>query len=229
MVIAQGGRGGLGNAALASSKRKAPGFALLGEPGDDLTITLELKVVADIGLVGFPSAWKSSLIAALSRARPKIADYPFTTLSPNLGVAELSDSRTFVFADLPGIIEGASEGKGRTRVAAAALTGEQAEGRAEAFAGVFGGRAVGGSAAPHPRRLRDAQTEQRLPSVAASVFGLRRNSGMRAPRAVGETASRSTSMAPRSSCARRSAVAGIPRSAAPPAARWRQPKQALCE
>ncbi len=111
MVLAQGGRGGLGNAALASSKRKAPGFALLGEPGDDLTVVLELKVVADIGLVGFPSAGKSSLIAALSRARPKIADYPFTTLVPNLGVVTAGDT-TFTVADVPGLIEGASEGRG---------------------------------------------------------------------------------------------------------------------
>ncbi|MBY9076729.1 GTPase ObgE [Nocardioides sp. WL0053] len=111
MVIAEGGRGGLGNAALASSKRKAPGFALLGEPGDDLEITLELKVVADIGLVGFPSAGKSSLIAALSRARPKIADYPFTTLVPNLGVVTAGET-TFTVADVPGLIEGASEGRG---------------------------------------------------------------------------------------------------------------------
>ena len=111
MVVAEGGRGGLGNAALASSKRKAPGFALLGEPGDDLDVTLELKVVADIGLVGFPSAGKSSLIAALSRARPKIADYPFTTLVPNLGVVTAGDT-TFTVADVPGLIEGASEGRG---------------------------------------------------------------------------------------------------------------------
>ncbi|MGZ5374609.1 MAG: GTPase ObgE, partial [Aeromicrobium sp.] len=111
IVIAAGGRGGLGNAALASSKRKAPGFALKGEPGEELTITLELKVVADIGLVGFPSAGKSSLIAALSRARPKIADYPFTTLVPNLGVVTAGET-TFTVADVPGLIEGASEGKG---------------------------------------------------------------------------------------------------------------------
>jgi GTP-binding protein len=111
VVVAEGGRGGLGNAALASAKRKAPGFALLGEPGDDLEITLELKVVADVGLVGFPSAGKSSLIAALSRARPKIADYPFTTLVPNLGVVTAGDT-TFTVADVPGLIEGAAEGRG---------------------------------------------------------------------------------------------------------------------
>ncbi len=111
IVIAAGGRGGLGNSALASAKRKAPGFALKGEPGDELTITLELKVVADIGLVGFPSAGKSSLIASMSRARPKIADYPFTTLIPNLGVVT-AGSTTFTVADVPGLIEGASEGRG---------------------------------------------------------------------------------------------------------------------
>ena len=111
LVVAEGGRGGLGNAALASAKRKAPGFALLGEPGEELDIVLELKVVADIGLVGFPSAGKSSLIAALSRARPKIADYPFTTLVPNLGVVSAGDT-TFTVADVPGLIEGASEGRG---------------------------------------------------------------------------------------------------------------------
>lgn len=111
LVVAEGGRGGLGNAALASSKRKAPGFALLGEPGDELEIVLELKVVADVGLVGFPSAGKSSLIAAISRARPKIADYPFTTLVPNLGVVTAGDT-TFTVADVPGLIEGASDGRG---------------------------------------------------------------------------------------------------------------------
>ncbi|MGH3506796.1 MAG: GTPase ObgE [Nocardioidaceae bacterium] len=111
IVVAAGGRGGLGNAALATKARKAPGFALLGEAGDERTIVLELKVVADIGLVGYPSAGKSSLIAAISRARPKIADYPFTTLVPNLGVVTAGDT-TYTVADVPGLIEGASEGRG---------------------------------------------------------------------------------------------------------------------
>ena len=110
-ILAKGGRGGLGNAALASTHRKAPGFALLGEPGDALEVVLELKSVADVALVGYPSAGKSSLIAALSSARPKIADYPFTTLVPNLGVVEAGDER-FTVADVPGLIPGASQGKG---------------------------------------------------------------------------------------------------------------------
>jgi len=110
-VAAQGGRGGLGNAALASTRRKAPGFALLGEPGDARDLVLELKSVADVGLVGYPSAGKSSLIAALSAARPKIADYPFTTLVPNLGVVSAGD-HTFTVADVPGLIPGAADGKG---------------------------------------------------------------------------------------------------------------------
>ena len=108
---AAGGRGGLGNAALASRARKAPGFALLGEKGEIRDLTLELKTVADIGLVGFPSAGKSSLVSAISAAKPKIADYPFTTLAPNLGVVSAGD-HTFTVADVPGLIPGASEGRG---------------------------------------------------------------------------------------------------------------------
>ena len=110
-IIAKGGHGGLGNAALASTRRKAPGFALLGEPGETHDVVLELKSVADLALVGFPSAGKSSLIAAMSAARPKIADYPFTTLVPNLGVVT-AGATVFTVADVPGLIPGASEGKG---------------------------------------------------------------------------------------------------------------------
>ena len=110
-IAAAGGIGGLGNASLSSQKRRAPGFALLGIEGESSDVVLELKSIADIALVGFPSAGKSSLIAAMSAARPKIADYPFTTLIPNLGVVQAGDVR-FTIADVPGLIEGASEGKG---------------------------------------------------------------------------------------------------------------------
>ncbi|KFF31459.1 GTPase ObgE [Bifidobacterium bombi] len=110
-VAAEGGIGGLGNAALANKVRRAPGFALLGEPGEERDIILELKSIADVALVGFPSSGKSSLVAAMSAAKPKIADYPFTTLVPNLGVVDMGEYR-YTIADVPGLIPGASEGKG---------------------------------------------------------------------------------------------------------------------
>ncbi len=111
LVIARGGRGGLGNKALASPRRKAPGFALLGEPGEERDIILELKTLADVALIGFPSAGKSSLVSVLSAAKPKVADYPFTTLVPHLGVVTAGSER-FTIADVPGLIPGASQGKG---------------------------------------------------------------------------------------------------------------------
>lgn len=111
LIAAEGGFGGLGNAALATASRRAPGFALKGEPGEERSLVLELKSVADVGLLGFPSSGKSSLISAVSAAKPKIGDYPFTTLRPNLGVVDMGD-RAFTIADVPGLIPGASQGRG---------------------------------------------------------------------------------------------------------------------
>ncbi|WP_411844184.1 GTPase ObgE [Salinicoccus sp. HZC-1] len=138
-VVARGGRGGRGNSRFATSRNSAPDFAENGEPGDEFEVIMELKLMADVGLVGFPSVGKSTMLSAVSKAKPKIGDYPFTTIKPNLGVVETKDGRSFVMADLPGLIEGASEGTGlghqflrhveRTRVIVHVIDISEAEGR----------------------------------------------------------------------------------------------------
>jgi GTP-binding protein len=182
LVIARGGRGGRGNVNFVSSTHQAPTHAQKGEPGESRWVELELKLIADIGLVGAPNAGKSSLLAALTAATPEVGDYPFTTTSPNLGVIELDDERRAVIADLPGLIEGANEGRGlghdflrhaeRTRVLVAVVDGAAADPIGE-------WRAVEGELREHDpalmlRPMPMVVTKQDLPEVHAAWPSVRR-------------------------------------------------------
>jgi GTP-binding protein len=182
LVVARGGRGGRGNVHFVSSTHQAPTHAQKGEPGESRWVELELKLIADIGLVGAPNAGKSSLLAVLTAATPEVGDYPFTTTSPNLGVIELDDERRAVIADLPGLIEGASEGRGlghqflrhaeRTRVLVAVVDGAAAD-----PVGEWG--AVEAELREHDPSLMDRPmpmvvTKQDLPDVHAGWSAVRR-------------------------------------------------------
>ena len=182
LVVARGGRGGRGNVHFVSSTHQAPKHAQKGEPGESRWVELELKLIADIGLVGAPNAGKSSLLAALTAATPEVGDYPFTTTSPNLGVIELADERRTVIADLPGLIEGANEGRGlghaflrhaeRTRVLVAVVDGAAADpiGEWQAVAAELGAHDSTLTQRPTPMVV----TKQDLPEVHAAWPSMRR-------------------------------------------------------